>query len=78
MNTNMISPVNKKRLLWLSLFVKELRFNLGMTQQDLADKSDLPRSTIQRAEHGKNINIMTIYKIADALHVNPSQLIDNE
>ena len=76
MNTNTISP--EKRLEWLSLYIKELRLNLGLRQQDLADKSDLPRSTIQRIEYGKNITIMTLYKIADALQVNPSELLDTE
>ena len=76
MNTDSITI--EKRLEWLSIYIKELRFNLGMTQQDLADKSNLPRSTIQRAEGANNINIETLFIIADALRVNPSELIDVE
>ncbi len=78
MNTNMIAPANKKRLLWLSLFVKELRINLGLTQQNLADISNLPRSTIQRVEGANKINILTLFIIADALMVPPSELLDTE
>ena len=76
MSNNSISP--EKRLEWMSIYIKELRFNMGMTQQDLAEKSDLPRSTIQRAEGANNINIETLFIIADALRVNPSELIDVE
>lgn len=50
--------------------VKELRNNLGISQEELADLAGLDRTYITSVECGKrNISIVNIEKIAVALHV---------
>lgn len=50
------------------LEVKKLREQLNLTQQDLADRSGLPRITIARIESGKqNISIEKLMKIASGV-----------
>lgn len=55
--------------------IKIRREELGMTQQELADKSGLPQSHICRLEVGKHAPTnTTIEKIAAALKTEPNQL----
>lgn len=50
--------------------VKELRNNLGISQEELADLAGLDRTYITSVECGKrNISIVNIEKLAIALHV---------
>ena len=50
--------------------VKELRNNLGISQEELADLTDLDRTYITSVECGKrNISIVNIEKLAKALKV---------
>lgn len=52
----------------MAVIITARRKALGMTQEDLADKSELHRSHITRIEQGKyNITIEVIGKIAHAL-----------
>ena len=62
----------KRRL--LGVFLKELRINYGMTQQDLTNEYNIPRSVIQRIERGDNINVETLFHITSALNIELSQL----
>lgn len=50
--------------------VKELRNDLGISQEELADLASLDRTYITSVECGKrNISIVNIEKLAIALHV---------
>lgn len=56
--------------------VREIRKEKGLSQEELAHKADLHRTyigMIERAE--KNITLINIEKIADALEVNTKELI---
>ncbi len=49
----------------------------NLTQEDLAGKAELDRSYLSEVENGhKNLSVTTLLKIADALDVPPSKLID--
>ncbi len=50
--------------------VKELRLVRGITQQDLAERAKVHRSYIGEVELGRrNVSLLTIYKIALALDI---------
>ena len=51
--------------------IKQLRNNLGLSQEELADIASLDRTYITSVERGKrNISIVNIDKIARALKIN--------
>lgn len=70
--------MNKKKiLLAFGEKVRELRKLKGLTQEELSYKAELHRTyigMIERAE--KNITLTNIEKIAKALDVHPSELLD--
>ncbi|MEN2316340.1 helix-turn-helix transcriptional regulator [Lacticaseibacillus paracasei] len=45
----------------------EAREEAGLSQQKLADKSGVPKTTIVRIENGNNTSIDTLTKLANAL-----------
>ena len=47
----------------VGLLTKSFRKRDGLSQQDLADKLDLSRFTIQNLESGKNFTIDTLLKV---------------
>lgn len=54
----------------LGLRIREIRKNLGYSQEELADKADLHRTYIGAIERGEqNVSIDNIEKIANALSV---------
>ena len=56
--------------------VRSLRAKRGMSQEQLADLADLDRTYISGIERGiRNVSLMNIVKIADALDINPSELL---
>ena len=57
--------------------VREARNLLGLSQEELADLCGLDRTYIGGVERGeRNISLINIIKIANALKVNPSDLLD--
>ena len=55
--------------------VKELRNNIGISQEELADIAELDRTYITSVECGKrNISIVNIEKLAKALKVSLSEI----
>lgn len=59
--------------------VRDLRKNLGISQEQLSFKADLHRTyigMIERAE--KNITLINIEKIAKALNVDLKELFDDK
>ena len=56
--------------------VRRLRIAQGMTQEDLAAKADITRSYLGHLEaRGKNVSIDVLAALADALGVDPRDLL---
>ena len=56
--------------------IEQIRKSKKMTQKELAEKSGIGLRSIQRYERGeRSPTIRMLYKIADALKVNVSQLM---
>lgn len=59
--------------------IKFLRNEIGISQEELADRAEIDRTYITSVECGKrNISIVNIEKIAKALEVTLSKLFDFE
>lgn len=58
--------------------LKERRLFLGMTYQEVADKTGISKSSLQRYETGsiKNLSFDKIFKLAEALEVSPQYFTD--
>ncbi|MFD2843436.1 helix-turn-helix domain-containing protein [Paracoccus cavernae] len=55
--------------------LEKIRSERGLTQGDLADMSGLKQSTISKIERGYDgVTLRSLYKIADALEVDLSEL----
>lgn len=56
--------------------IKELREKMGLTQDDLAKKSGVNRTTIVYLESGKEVNVTagTLKKIAKCLNVDIKEI----
>ena len=58
--------------------IKELRIKKGMTQEELADKTEVSARTIQRIENGEvDPRAYTLQMIAKALEVDFSMFVEN-
>ena len=56
--------------------VRALRIERKLTQEQLADLCDLHRIYVGAIEHGdRNVSLKNIVRIAQALNVEPSQLL---
>jgi len=63
-------------LVLFGLRLRELRKIKGISQEKLALLSDIARSYLGEVERGKrNIALLNIYKLANALGVEPSELL---
>jgi len=61
----------------LGVHIRQLREKKGMSQQDLADDSEIRKTQIGRIERAEiNTTIKTLIKIANALDVEPKELLD--
>lgn len=57
--------------------VRATRKELGWSQEELADACGLDRTYIGGVERGeRNVSLLNIFKIAQALKVKPAHLID--
>ena len=64
-------------LINLGIHIRQIRERKNLSQQNLADLSDLPKSSIGRIERAEiNTTIRTIVKIANALEIEPKELLD--
>ena len=63
-----------KRLEYLSIFLRELRLNEGFTQNELSHQMNLHRNSIIRAENARNITLLSLFELADALDMSPKDL----
>lgn len=56
--------------------VRQLRKALGLSQEDLAELTDLHRTYIGGIERGeRNVGLINIVRLAKALNVSPSELL---
>jgi len=63
----------------MDLIRKNVRGLRGdMTQKEFAAKVGVSRTTVQRMEDGKNFEIISLFKIAEALHMHPYELCIDE
>ena len=61
----------------LGIHIRQLREKKGMSQQDLADDCDISKNQVGRIERAKiNTGIKTLVKIANALDIEPKELLD--
>lgn len=59
--------------------IKTYRESKGLTQVELADLSELHRNYIVTVEKGeRNLSILSLQKIADALKIDIQRLFDEE
>lgn len=57
--------------------IRQLRKARGLSQEDLALRSDLDRSYVGGVERGeRNVSLVNIHRIAKALGVSPAELFE--
>jgi len=67
-----ISPDHQKKLETIACYLRELRLNEGMTQNEV---ESIHRNTISRIEHAKNFNLVSLFEICDFYGIQPSELL---
>lgn len=73
----MINIKNKDYIKAFGKNIQKLRKEARLTQEELANDSDIPLSQIGRIERGEvNTTISTLYVIAKALDVEPKELLN--
>lgn len=61
----------------LGVHIRQLREKKGISQEDLANDCDIPKNQIGRIERAEiNTGIKTLVKIANALDIEPKELLD--
>lgn len=59
--------------------VQHFRNTLGLSQEKFAEKANVHRTYIGTVERGEtNLTLINIYKLAEALEINISDLFDDE
>lgn len=74
-----VSMKNRDRFIQLGITIAAYRKLRGMSQYDLADRSNVSRSYISSIEAPNIVrpfSLEILYNIADALEVAPSDLLD--
>lgn len=60
----------------LGVHLRKLREKKGLSQQDLANDSNVPKIQIGRIERSEvNTTVRTLIKIANALNIEPNELL---
>jgi transcriptional regulator with XRE-family HTH domain len=77
MSSKQIPAQHQKRLEIISTYLRELRFSEGLTQKELSQIMNLHRNTIIRAENAKNLTLLSLFELADALDININQLFQD-
>jgi transcriptional regulator with XRE-family HTH domain len=63
---------------WFGERLRSLRAAQGISQEELADRSGLNRTYVGSVERGeRNVSLLNIHKLATALGVAPSALLDD-
>lgn len=74
MNKDSISEQNKKRMLELATFLRELRINSGYTQEQVAKEIQLSRTSISKIERMGFFRIQHLYLLADFYSIPVNEL----
>lgn len=73
----MTTPNNKNIQKKFGSKLRQIRQNLKLSQEELALLCNLDRSYIGGVERGeRNISLVNIHKIADALNISPKEFFD--
>ncbi len=57
--------------------LRQIRQNMGLSQEELAHLCNLDRSYVGGVERGeRNISLVNIHKIADALNISPTEFFN--
>lgn len=70
-----ISPEHLKRLSELGVYLRELRFDVNMTQAEVCEELNLHPNSLSRLENGCNFEISTLLLISDFYGVDASTLL---
>jgi len=58
--------------------LRQIRQNMGLSQEELAHLCNLDRSYVGGVERGeRNISLVNIHKIADALNISPTEFFND-
>lgn len=61
----------------LGVHIRQMRERKSISQQNLADMCNMPKTSIGRIERGEvAVTIRTLIKIANALEIDPKELLD--
>ena len=60
----------EKYLLELGLAITEAREQMGLSQRELAQKSQITQQQLSKIENGVNCNMLTFIKVSSALGLN--------
>ena len=61
----------------LGVHIRQLRERKGISQRNLADMCNMPKTSIGRVERGEvSVTIRTLIKIANALEIEPKELLN--
>jgi transcriptional regulator with XRE-family HTH domain len=64
-------------LIQLGVHIRQLRERENLSQQNLGDMCNFPKSTIARIERAEiNTTVRTLIKIANALEIEPKELLN--
>ncbi len=75
----MSANIERRFLHDIGFRIRERRQALGLTQEDLADKTNLHRTYIGSVERGeRNLSILNLRQIAKSLRTTISELLGNE
>ncbi|MGD0756883.1 MAG: helix-turn-helix transcriptional regulator [Bacteroidales bacterium] len=77
MPRNPLTDQNRKRLEYLSIFLRELRINSNLTQKELSQNLNIHRNSIIRAENNHNITLLTLFELADSLNISLRELFQD-
>ena len=68
----------RSRLDQFGIAVRKRRTEMGLSQEELADRCGLHRTYIGGIERGeRNVSLLNIYRIANALNTSPSELLNH-
>ena len=68
---------DERALLSIGHKIREIRRTKKISQENLANDCELDQSQITRMELGKvDFSISNLYRVAEALHVDPKDLLD--
>lgn len=77
MSSKPIPEQHQKKLDIIATYLRELRLAEGMTQNQLSHTMNLHRNTVIRAENSKNLTLLSVFELADALDIKINQLFQD-